>query len=231
MLRKLSLVLLLFVSLAPACPAAEVKGRAVFEGAAPARAALDTGSDPFCGARHPDGLMSEEAIVSSSGGLKNVFVYVKKGVSGTFEAPKEPAVLDQDGCRYEPRVFGLRAGQPLEMRNSDDTLHNVHTACAANKSFNVGMPVQNMKILKTFDKPEVMVSFQCDVHPWMAAYAGVLDHPFFAVSGDDGSFVIRDLPPGTYEIEAWHEKLGAREAKLVLAPGDTEINVDFSFSS
>jgi plastocyanin len=144
--------------------------------------------------------------------------------------PSTAVVLDQKGCRYVPHVLGVQVGQPVEVLNSDPTLHNVHAVPMSNSEFNTGQPLQGMKRAHTFTAREVMVPFKCDVHPWMHAYIGVLDHPFFAVSGADGSFQLTGLPPGTYTIEAWHETLGARTQTVTIGAKETG-NVAFSFNS
>jgi hypothetical protein len=203
--------------------AATITGKALFEGTSPAPTMLKADADPTCQALHPDGISDDAVIVNANGTLKNVFVYVKEGVSGTFEAPKEPVIFDQKGCLYTPKVFGIQVKQPLEILNSDNTLHNVHALAKNNKEFNLGMPIQGMKLKKSFDKPEIMVKFKCEVHPWMAAYAGILEHPFFGVTGDEGTFEIKDLPPGQYVLEAWHEKYGVLTQNITIAgEGDTQ---------
>jgi uncharacterized protein (DUF2141 family) len=128
-------------------------------------------------------------------------------------------------------VFGIQVGQPLEIKNSDATLHNVHSLSTKTPQFNLGMPIQNMKLKKAFTAPEVMVKIKCEVHPWMSAYAGVLDHPFFAVSGDDGTFTIKNLPPGEYTIEAWHQKYGSQTQKVTVAADGDAKTADFSFKA
>ena len=191
-------------------------------------AAIDMNADPICLGMHPEGQHSEKVVVDG-GGLANVFVYVKSGISGSYPPPSDNALLDQKGCMYSPRVSGVQVGQKLLIRNSDETLHNVHAFPEKNDEFNKGMPFVGMEFEQSFDTAEVMVPFKCDVHPWMASYIGVLDHPFFAVSGDDGSFSIGGLPAGDYEVEAWHEELGSRTlAVSVAADGSAEANFDFS---
>lgn len=211
--------------------AANIDGKVIFEGTAPELRKVDLSADPNCSDLHPDGLISEEVVVNSNGTLKNVFVYVKEGLEGkTFSPSIEPVSLDQKGCWYEPHVFGIQVNQPLEIINSDNTLHNVHSLPAKNKEFNLGMPIQGMKLRKSFSKPETMVKFKCDVHPWMASYAGVLEHPFYSVTSGEGTFEIKDLPPGSYVIEAWHEKLGAQTQNVTIGAKETK-EVTFTFKA
>ncbi len=208
--------------------AAVISAKAAFTGTAPVVEKLKADADPKCKTLHPNGIDADQVIVNSNGTLKNVFVYVKDGLAGkTFPAPKDAVKFDQHGCQYSPKVFGIQVGQPLEITNSDDTLHNVHALPANSQQFNLGMPIKGMKLKKTFTKPEVMVKIKCEVHPWMGAWAGVLDHPFFGVTGDDGAAQIKDLPPGEYTIEAWHEKYGAQTQKVTVTDKDQEINFQF----
>ena len=171
-------------------------------------------------------------LIDPSGGLANVFVYVKDGLDPkySFPIPETPVVLDQVGCVYRPRVVGIRVGQPLEALNSDDTLHNVHALPTANVEFNEGQPVKGMRLSRVFDKPEVMMRFKCNVHSWMAAYVGVLPHPYFAVTAADGSFSIPGLPPGTYTIEAWHERFGTQTMQVTVADREA-VTANFAFQS
>jgi plastocyanin len=186
------------------------------------------GADPVCQSLHPEAAYSEK-IVIDGGGLANVFVYVKSGLSGSFSAPADKVMLNQKGCQYSPHVSGIMVGQTLVIKNSDPTLHNVHALPEANDEFNQGQPFQDMELETSFATAEVMVPFKCDVHPWMSSYMGVLDHPFYAVSGADGSFSIDGLPAGDYEVEAWHEELGSQTLSLsVAADGSAEANFDFS---
>ena len=208
--------------------AANITLKAPFEGQAPVADKIKTDADPKCKLMHPDGIVPDQVIVNSNGTLKNVFVYVKEGLSGkTFEAPKEPVVFNQEGCQYHPKVFGIQVNQPLEILNSDDTLHNVHALPANSQPFNLGMPIKGMKLKKTFTKPEVMVKIKCEVHPWMHAYAGVVDNPFYGVTGDDGAAQIKDLPPGEYTMEGWHEKYGTQTQKVTVSDKDQEIAFQF----
>lgn len=193
-----------------------VKGRARFEGATPEAQVIKMAADPIC-MREGKTATSEAILVGAGGALQNVFVYVKDGLGDrTFPAPTTPVVLDQKGCRYTPHVFGVQVGQGVDVVNSDPTLHNVHAMPKVNTEFNFGQPVQGMRARRTFARPEVMVPFRCDVHSWMSSYAGVLTHPFFAVTKADGSFEIKGLPPGTYVLEAWHERLGTKTQQVTV---------------
>jgi plastocyanin len=171
-------------------------------------------------------------VVGSDGKtLGNVFVYVKDGLGNyVFDTPTEPAKIDQKECRYHPHVFGMRVGQPLEIQNSDPTLHNIHALPKNNTEFNTGQPIKDMKTTHTFTAKEIMVPFKCDVHGWMNAYVGVMDHPYYAVTGEDGKFELKSLPPGTYTIEAWHEKLGPMSESVTLAAKDSK-EVNFTFKA
>lgn len=209
--------------------AGTLAGRVAFEGALPASPILKLDGDPACAAQHPNGLPAETVVVNN-GGLENVFVYVKDGLGNYyFETPTEPVTLDQKGCRYTPHVFGVRTGQPIQIVNSDPTMHNVHGAGNVNQQFNFAQVVQGVKNTRTLTAPEVMVPFKCNVHNWMTAYAGVLPHPYFAVTANGGAFELRNLPPGTYTIEAWHEKLGTASQSVTLAEKETK-TVAFTFA-
>ena len=196
-----------------------VTGKVTFDGKPPVRTPLKMAADPNC-KPGPESL-SESTIVSADGGLKNVFVYVKDGLgNAVYETPTAPIRLDQAGCRYEPHVFGVFVGQPVEVKNSDPTLHNVHAIPKNNDEFNFGQQNEKAPIIaKTFAKPEIGVPFRCDVHGWMQSYANVVTHPFFAVTKDDGSFEIKGLPAGTYTIEAWHERLGTETQQVTISDG------------
>ncbi len=190
--------------------------------------AIKMGADPVCAGLHSEPVQTE-TVVAEAGKLANAFVYVKEGLSGSFSPPADSQLLNQEGCRYTPHVSGIMTGQTLVIRNSDPTLHNVHALPTKNEEFNQGQPFQNMELEKQFMAPEVMVRFKCDVHPWMAAYMGVVDHPFFAVSGADGSFSIAGLPAGDYVLEAWHETLGT-QTQSVSVGADGAVDVAFDFA-
>jgi hypothetical protein len=216
---------------APAAAAAggsaSIKGKISFEGAPPAAEKIKVTADPKCAALHPNGL-ERHAIQVKDGGLANVFIYVKSGVSGSYPAPSTPVVLDQNGCNYVPHIVAMQAGQTLTIRNSDDTLHNIHPRPTVNAEFNIGQPRKGMESSKSFDKAEVWIPVGCDVHPWMRSYIAVVPHPFFAVSGEDGSFEIKGLPAGEYELEAVHEKLDRQTQKLTVKDGEAaSLNLTF----
>ena len=209
-----------------------VAGRVMVDGIVPANPRLQIEGDPYCSQQNPTGATGENFIVDN-GALENVFVYVKDGLGDYwFDVPNEPVKLDQHACRYQPHVLGIRAGQKLAISNSDDTLHNVHALASANREFNKGQHVKNMVDEKVFTKPEVMVHFKCDVHNWMHAFVGVLNHPYFAVTHDGGKFELKDLPAGTYTVEAWHEKLGTQTQTVTLGEKDSkELNFTFKTSA
>ncbi len=191
--------------------------------------AIGMDADPVCVGLHAEGAVTEQ-VVGDEGRLGNVFVYIKSGLSGSFPASADKVVLDQQGCMYNPHVSGVQVGQPVVIRNSDPTLHNVHALPTANAEFNKGQPFQNMEFEHKFDTAEVMVRFKCDVHPWMNSYMGVVSHPFFAVSGTDGSYSIENVPAGTYTVEAWHETLGTQTMEVTVAD-DAAAAASFDFAS
>ena len=172
-----------------------------------------------------------ENYIVRDGGLENVFVYVKDGL-GTyhFDIPSESVKLDQQGCRYMPHVLGARVGQPIEISNSDETMHNVHAVPDVNREFNFAQFKKGQSDVRTFTTPEVMVPFKCDVHGWMNAYVGIVEHPYFAVSSDGGKFELKGLPPGTYTIEAWHEKSGTQTQQVTIGAKESK-EITFSFTA
>ncbi len=212
--------------------AGSLAGRAVFAGTPPAAETIRMTADAACVAAAGPTPPSDRVLIAADGGLQNVFVYVKEGLDpvSAFPIPVEPVRLDQHGCVYAPRVLGVRAGQPLEIANSDDTLHNVHAMPMLNRDFNLGMPRKAMTLTQTFTVPEVMVRFKCNVHPWMDAYVGVVAHPLFAVTDGTGAFEIAGVPPGTYTLEAWHERFGTRTARVTLGARGRE-TASFTFAA
>lgn len=217
-----TIFILVFLFTSQAWAGGTVSGKVSFTGTAPAPQQINMNADPTCASLHKEPIFTEEVVVNPDGTLKNVFVYVKEGLEGkTFPVPTNAIMLDQKGCHYTPHVFGVQVGQQVQIINSDSTLHNVHGMPKQSPEFNLGMPIQGMKLNRKFDKPEVMVKFKCDVHPWMSAYAGILPHPYFSVTGDNGTFEIKDLPAGTYTLEIWHEKYGTQTQQITVDEGGT----------
>ena len=207
--------------------AAVVTGRVTFSGQAPAPTPISMASDPRC---PTTGAAAQPVMIGANGSLQNAFVYVKDGLGNLkFPVPTTPVVLDQNGCQYTPHVFGVQVGQAVEILNSDPTLHNIHAWAMTNQEFNVGQALQGLRETHVFSAKEVMVPFKCDVHKWMNAYVGVLDHPFYSVTGADGAFSLKGLPPGTYTIEVWHEKLGTQTQSVTVAAKETK-DVAFAFA-
>jgi hypothetical protein len=215
----------------PAQGGAKVTGKVKFVGTKPAMPKIDMTEEPKCKAKYQAVPTEETVVVNANGTLADVFVYVKSGLAASYQAPAPagPVTLDQDGCRYHPHVLGIQVGQSLAIKNSDGILHNIKAKAKVNRPFNISQP-SVMTSSKTFDKPEVMVALECNVHGWMHAWLGVLPHSFYSVSGADGSFTLAGLPPGTYTIEAWHEKYGTQTATVTVAGSETK-TADFSFAA
>jgi len=204
--------------------AGTITGTVKFDGAAPKLAKIDMSQDPNC-----KGSNTAENIVASGGGLANVFVYVKEGLGNrTFDVPKDPVVLDQSGCKYHPHVLGVMAGQTIKIVNSDPTTHNIHPTPKDNREWNESQAPQSAPIEKTFAREEILLPVQCNQHPWMRMFISVVKNPFYAVTGPDGKFEIKGLPPGDYTIAFVQEKLGEQTQKVTLAAKDTK-TVDVTF--
>jgi hypothetical protein len=219
-----------------AAPAATAKGATgsgsltgtvKLAGTPPEMAMTKRQADPYC-AKTP--MKEEEVIVGSGGGLKNVIVRVTGGVSGHYDPPATPATVDQQACMYRPRVQGIMLGQPLKIVNSDQTLHNIHGYKGASTLFNQAEVPGLPPMTKQLNEADQIVKLKCDVHPWMTAYVLVASNPFFAVTGNDGSFKIPGLPPGTYTVEAWHERFGAKTAQVTVA-ADKPAEAAFQFNA
>lgn len=210
--------------------AASIVGVVKYEGAAPKFKEIKMDADPLCQAQHSGPVYPQTLVLGEGNTMANVFVRIKSGLpTQQYPAPAEPVVLNQQGCFYEPHVFGVMVGQPVKILNPDGTLHNVHAMGKINPEFNLAMPKFRTETTKVFDKPEFMFAFKCDVHPWMLAWGAVMSHPFFSTTKQDGKFTIDNLPAGTYEIEAWHEKLGTQTASVTLADGEAK-EISFTFS-
>ena len=209
-----------------------ITGTIALEGTAPPQDPIKMNADPVC-VKQGKGGVTEFIVPGDGGTLQNVLIYVKDGLGNrTFPTPTNPVVLNQQGCHYVPHMFGIMVGQPLEVVNGDPTLHNIHALPKVNMEFNTGQPIQGMKFQHVFTAKEVMVPFKCDVHGWMNANVAVLDHPFFAVTGQTGKFELKGLPPGNYTIEAWHEKLGAQTMQVTVGEKETkEANFTFKIAA
>jgi plastocyanin len=188
-------------------------------------------ADPACAKKHSGPVQNEMLALGSGNTMGNILVWVSKGLptGKTWPVPAQPVTLDQHGCVYVPHVMGIMVGQAYKILNSDGVLHNIHTLPKVNPSFNKGMPPTMKEALTKFDKPEEVFHIKCDVHPWMSAYVAVFTHPFFASTSTDGKFTISGLEPGTYEVTAWHEKLGTRTASVTVGANDKKTQ-DFKFA-
>lgn len=206
---------------------ATLTGKIVYQGKPPNLVKLPMSADAYCLTQHKENVLSQDIQVNPNGTLQSVLIYVKSGLSGATPPPQGSIELRQHGCIYTPHVLGIQVNQELMVINDDATLHNVHTMSKVNPQFNIAQPIKGMKIAKKFLKPEI-IFVKCEVHRWMGAYIGVFAHPYFAVSGGDGTFTIKDLPAGNYVIEAWQEKLGTQSANVEVAATDTK-NVEFTF--
>ncbi|HEV2494939.1 MAG TPA: carboxypeptidase regulatory-like domain-containing protein [Terriglobia bacterium] len=216
---------------APDEGASQITGRVAFQGTKPKLEPIDMSKDPVCEAKHKGPpAYPEDGEVNPNGTLPNVFVYVKAGATGSWKPPAQPVVLDQRGCVYHPHVLGIMVGQELEVVSSDATTHNVHPMPKHNKEWNQSQPPGAAPLTWRFTRPEVMIPVKCNQHPWMKAYIGVTSNPFYAVSGRDGTYTIRGLPPGEYTIEALTATFGTREQKVSVAAGGTA-TADFAFKA
>ena len=211
--------------------ASSITGTVVFDGKPPALKPLAMEADPACAKKHTAPVPSEMLVLGSGNAMGNILVWVSKGLpSGkTFPVPKTPVVLDQNGCVYKPHVMGIMVGQTYRILNSDGVLHNIHTLPKVNPAFNKGMPPTLKEATTVFAKPEDVFHIKCDVHPWMSAFLAVFTHPFFSVTGTDGKFTISGLDPGTYEVTAWHERLGTQTASITVGANETK-SQNFKFA-
>jgi plastocyanin len=205
--------------------AATIKGVVKFEGVAPKAKPISMAADPSCAKQHPEPIPTREVIADSKGGLQNVLVFVADGLGDrTFDPPKEPVVISQKGCLYEPRLLAVQANQPIEVVNDDPTSHNIHPIPANNREWNKA-ELPGAKMEESFAREEIAIPVKCNIHPWMRGYIAVLKNPYFAVTRPDGSFDLPNLPPGTYTIKAWHEKLGTSTQTITIGTNQTkEIN-------
>lgn len=210
---------------------ASIGGRAVFQGLPPARPRITMTVDPVCDALYPQGRLADSLVVDKFGGLANVIVHVKSGLDDKlrFTPPAAPLTINLQGCAYTPHVAALRVGQEFVIENQDETLHTVHARAGENPSFVASMPGKDSRIRKALARPGLGVRIRCDRHPWEGIYLGAFEDPYFAVTGADGTFTIGGLPEGDYTLEAWHENLGMRSAKVTVDEGGNA-TADFSFA-
>jgi len=207
-----------------------LKGTVRILGPVPAAKPINMAADPSCAKQHSSPAMSQEIVADAKGDLQNVIVFVAEGLGDqTFEPPSQPAVIEQKGCMYTPHVLAVRANQQLEVVNSDPTLHNIHPLPANNREWNKAEG-PGATAEETFSREEIAIPIKCNVHPWMRSYIAVFKHPYFAVTGKDGSFDLGNLPPGTYTIKAWHEKLGTASQQVTIGANETK-SVDFVFKA
>ena len=227
-------IVLAVVSISPgvAFAASTVTGTITFAGKAPALRPLSMDADPACAKKHtgPSPTRCWRSAAATPWGTSWSGSRRGSRPAKAFPVPKTPVVLDQNGCQYKPHVMGIMVGQTYRILNSDGVLHNIHTLPKVNPAFNKGMPATLKETTTTFAKPEEVFHIKCDVHPWMSAYMAVFTHPFFSVSGTDGKFTISGLDPGTYEITAWHEKLGTQTASVTVAANETKAQ-NFKFTT
>jgi hypothetical protein len=199
-----------------------------FEGAAPKAVHISMAADPTCAKLHPGGVTSDDVVTDKNGGLENVIVFVSDGLGDrAFDAPSQPVVMEQKGCMYEPHVVAMQAHQKLDVKNDDPTTHNIHPQPTNNREWNKaqtpGVPIE-----ETFAREEVAIPVKCNVHPWMHSYIAVFKHPYYALTSKGGSFDLKNLPPGTYTLEAWHEKLGTATQKVTVGANETK-EIEFVF--
>ena len=206
-----------------------IGGTIHFTGKKPAAKSIDMSEDPACVEAHHGKAIDESLVVSPAGLLANAFVYIDKGLEGKkFETPATPVIIDQKGCWFHPRVLGIQTGQVLQVVNSDPVTHNIHPMAEINREWNHSQGPGDDPLSRKFLKPEVMIPVKCNIHSWMHAFIGVRDDPYFAVSQQDGSFTIPNLPPGTYTLAVWQEKLGTQTQQITVTEGNnTTINITF----
>ena len=205
---------------------ASISGVVRFAGPMPQAQKIDMSADSGCRGRN-----QSEAVLVNDGRLANVLVYVKDGLgTRTFTPPADKVTVAQEGCRYQPHLAVVMVGQPVEFLDKDDTLHNIHPMPRNNGEWNQSQMPNGGSFARSFATPEVMIPVKCNQHPWMKMYLSVMSNPFFAVTGNDGGFMLKGLPPGTYTIAAVHEKFGEREMKVTVGPQDKKKDAEFIFT-
>lgn len=209
---------------------ANISGTISLKGTPPKFSVIDMTADPTCqdANRNP----KPDWVITNQGRLANAFIYVKGETLNAYQfpVPDSEVIMNQRACYFEPHVFGLRAGQSLRIINADPTQHNVHPTPRMNQEWNQTQGINAPPMVKTFPRAEVMIPIRCNQHPWMRAYVGVLNHPYFAISDRLGQFEIRGLPAGTYKLAVWHEMFGEQEIEITVVPGESR-NADFTFDA
>jgi Carboxypeptidase regulatory-like domain len=202
---------------------ANLTGTAKLDGPAPKRAPISMAREPSCAANHKTPPMAEDVVVGPNGALQNVVIYISEGLPDmVWDPPQTPVILSQDGCTYTPHVVALQTAQKLRVVNGDKTSHNIHPMPFGNPEWNKSQPPGMPPFEESFARQEVGIPVKCNVHPWMRAYIAVLRHPFFSVTNESGAFAIKNLPPGTYTVTAWHEKLGTATQKITAGAGESK---------
>jgi len=214
-----------------AATAGSISGTVKLNGEPPVFRPIDMSAEPACVAANPTPIAPPVVVLGDHGALANVVVYVKSGLGKyRYETPSEHAVLDQKACMYIPRVLAFRTNQPLEVKNTDPATHNVHPIPRDNKSWNRSLPAGAEPFITSFPNPELAMPVVCNIHPWMRAYLFVFDNPYFEVTTKTGSFDLSNLPPGTYTIEAWHERFGTLDQTVTIGPKESKSTL-FTFDA
>ncbi|MGH9430931.1 MAG: carboxypeptidase regulatory-like domain-containing protein [Terriglobia bacterium] len=209
----------------------EIRGSVHFQGVKPHLPQISMAQDRVCASEQSGPVYPEDGQVNSNGTLPNVFLYIKEGLgSQTYKPPSTPVTLAQRRCQYEPHVLGIMVGQPLQVVSEDPTTHNTHVMAKDNRSWNVSQQPGSQPLIERFTHPEIMIPVKCNQHPWMKAYIGVTSNPFYAVTGKEGSFVIRGLPPGNYTLAAWTASFGTREQQVTVQSNQAT-QADFTFGT
>ncbi len=209
-----------------------ISGKIYFHGKAPELRPILMDKDPVCASEQPETVLPEDGRVNSNGTLPNAFVYISKGTGNlTVPAPPNSVTLTQKGCFYQPHVLGIQVGQPLQVVTVDPTAHNIHvSATKGNRDWNVTQQPGTTSVNTKFSKPAVMVPVHCNIHPWMEAFIGVVTNPYFAVTGEDGSFTIKNVPPGDYTLSVWTSTFGTQEHAVTVRAGESA-SADFTFTA
>lgn len=210
--------------------AATITGKILYSGPKPVVRHIDMSAVPACQRAHPAPQKAETVVVNPNGTLRYTFVWIKAGLppNQKFPTPAAHAELVQQGCMYKPHVLAVMTNQPIDIKNDDPINHNIHPLPKINQEWNESQPPKDDTKIKIFPREEVMIPVKCNVHPWMRAYIAVVHHPFFAVTGADGTYTIKGLPAGTYTLEAWHETYGTMDQRITVGANDTK-KIDFTY--